>query len=296
MSVEVETVSADFPFESHFVEVLGSRLHYIEQGAGAPVLFLHGNPTSSYLWRNVIPHVSGAGRCIALDLIGMGRSDKPDIEYRFLDHSRYVERAIEALGLEDVTLVLHDWGSALGLHYASRNEGNVRALALMEAILLPIPSVDAFPPLVRELFEAFRTPELGWDLIARQNIFLDQILPGAVVRELTEAELAHYKSPYPDEASRKPLWRWPNELPVGGEPADVVDIVSAYNGWLQQSELPKLLLYAHPGAIVTGAVVEWAKARLANLEIVDIGPGLHLVQEDNPHGIGRELARWLSSL
>ncbi len=292
----METISADFPFESHFVDVLGSRLHYVEEGQGDPVLFLHGNPTSSYLWRNVIPHVSGAGRCIALDLIGMGRSDKPDIEYRFFDHVRYVEGAIEALGLENMALVLHDWGSALGFHYASRNEGSVRALAFMEAILMPIPSVESFPPLVRELFEAFRTPGVGWDLIARQNIFLDQVLPGAVVRGLTSSELEHYHAPYRDEASRKPLWRWPNELPVGGEPADVVEVVNAYNAWLRQAELPKLLLYARPGAIVTQEVVGWARAHLTNLETVDIGRGLHLVQEDNPHTIGRELARWLGSL
>ena len=290
-----EAISADFPFESRFVTVLGSRMHYVEQGEGAPILFLHGNPTWSYLWRNVIPHVSSMGRCIALDLIGMGRSEKPEIGYGFFDHARYVEGAIEALRLKHITFVVHDWGSALAFHYASRNEGNVRALAFMEAILKPILSVDAFPPAVRETFPALRTPGVGWDLIARQNIFIEQLVPNAIVRTLTNAEMTYYREPYPDEASRTPVWRWPNELPVGGEPADVVEAVSAYSDWLQQSELPKLLFHANPGAIIDAPVLEWARTHLKNLETVDLGHGLHFLQEDHPHTIGREVARWLGS-
>ncbi len=289
-------ISAAFPFESRFVEVAGSRMRYVEEGEGPPVLFLHGNPTSSYLWRNVIPHVTGAGRCIALDLIGMGRSDKPDVDYRFVDHSRYVEGAIEALGLEHVALVVHDWGSALGFHYARRNEGNVRALAFMEAILMPVPDWDAFPPDARELFQAFRTPEVGWDLIARQNVFVEQVLPGSIVRTLGEEEMERYREPYPDEASRKPVWRWPNEIPIAGQPADVVEIVNAYNAWLQETALPKLLFHASPGALGTSPMIEWAKAHLENLETVDLGAGIHFLQEDHPHAIGRELERWLGSL
>lgn len=280
---------------SQFVEVDGSRMHYVEEGEGAPVLFLHGNPTSSYLWRNVMPHVAGDCRCIALDLIGMGRSDKPDLEYRFVDHARYVDGAVEALGLEDVTLVLHDWGSALGFHYAHRNEDNVRGLAFMEAILAPVPSWDAFPEQARQLFQAFRTPEVGWDLIARQNVFVEQVLPGSVVRQLTEEEMDAYRAPFPDEASRKPVWRWPNEIPIEGEPADVTEIVGAYNQWLQETELPKLLFHATPGALTPAPVVEWARGALPNLQTVDLGEGIHYVQEDHPDEIGRELARWLSS-
>jgi haloalkane dehalogenase len=290
-----EEISADFPFESRFVDVLGSRMHYVEEGDGTPVLFLHGNPTSSYLWRNVIPHVSKVGRCIALDLIGMGRSDKPDLDYRFFDHSRYVEAAIEALGLESIAFVAHDWGSAIAFHYARRHERNVRALAFMEAILMPIPGLEALPAEVRDLFGAFRTADVGWDLIARQNVFIEQILPGSVVRGLTEAEMENYREPFPDEASRKPVWRWPNEIPLGGEPADVVEAVNAYNEWLQRTELPKLLFYASPGAIVVGPVLDWARANLKNLETVDLGEGIHYLQEDYPHAIGRELARWLGS-
>jgi haloalkane dehalogenase len=260
------------------------------------VLFLHGNPTSSFLWRNVIPHVAGAGRCLAPDLIGMGRSDKPDLDYRFVDHARYVDGLIDALGLEDLALVVHDWGSALGFHYARRNEGNVRGLAFMEAILAPVPGWEAFPEGAREMFQAFRTPEVGWDLIAKQNVFIERVLPGAVMRKLTDEEMDAYRAPFPDEASRKPVWRWPNEIPIGGEPADVAEIVGAYNRWLQETELPKLLFYAEPGALVPPPMVEWARSALSNLQTVDLGQGIHYLQEDHAEAIGREVARWVAAL
>ena len=278
------------------VEVHGSRMSYVEEGEGAPVLFLHGNPTSSYLWRNVIPHVSGGARCIAPDLIGMGRSDKPDIEYRFFDHARYLDGFIEALGLGDVVLVLHDWGSGLGFHWARRHADRVRGLALMEAILAPVPSWDVFPDGAREMFQAFRTPEVGWDLICKQNVFVEQALPGSVVRKLSDEEMDAYRAPFPDEASRKPVWRWPNEIPIEGEPADVAEAVGAYNAWLQETEVPKLLFAATPGALITAPVVEWARSALPNLEVVDLGEGIHFVQEDHPEKIGRGIARWLAEL
>jgi haloalkane dehalogenase len=279
-----------------YAEVLDSRMYYEEQGEGKPVLFLHGNPTSSFLWRNVIPHVAGAGRCIAPDLIGMGRSDKPDLDYRFVDHARYVDGFIDALGLEDLALVVHDWGSALGFHYARRNEGNVRGLAFMEAILAPVPAWEAFPERRREMFQAFRTPEVGWDLIAKQNVFVERTLPGAVMRKLTDEEMDAYRAPFPDEASRKPVWRWPNEIPIEGEPADVAEIVGAYNRWLQETQLPKLLFYAEPGALVPRPMVEWARSALSNLQTVDLGNGIHYLQEDHPDAIGREVARWVAAL
>jgi haloalkane dehalogenase len=277
-------------------EVLGSRMHYEEQGEGKPVLFLHGNPTSSYLWRNVIPHVSGDARCIAPDLIGMGRSDKPDLDYRFVDHARYLDGFIEALGLEDIALVVHDWGSALGFHYAHRNADNVRGLAFMEAILTPVPSWEVFPEGAREMFQSFRTPEVGWDLICKQNVFIEQAIPGSIVRKLTDEEMDAYRAPFPDEASRKPIWRWPNEIPIEGEPADVTEIVAAYNRWLQETPLPKLLFYAEPGALVSAPMVEWVRSALPNLETVDLGRGIHYVQEDHPETIGRGVARWAAGL
>jgi len=279
-----------------YADVLGSRMYYVDEGEGKPVLFLHGNPTSSYLWRNVIPHVTGVGRCIAPDLIGMGRSDKPDLEYRFVDHARYLDAFIEALELEDVALVVHDWGSGLGFLYAHRKEGNVRGLAFMEAILAPVPSWDAFPDGAREMFQAFRTPEVGWDLICKQNVFVEQAIPGSIVRKLTDEEMDAYRAPFPDEASRKPIWRWPNEIPVAGEPADVAEIVAAYNAWLQETELPKLLLHAEPGALIPAPMVAWARSALPNLETVDLGAGIHYVQEDHPDTIGREVARWAANL
>jgi haloalkane dehalogenase len=278
------------------VDVHGSRMYYVEEGEGAPVLFVHGNPTSSYLWRNVIPHVSSRARCIAPDLIGMGKSDKPDLDYRFVDHARYLDGFIEALGLGDVVLVLHDWGSGLGFDWARRHPDRVRGLAFMEAILTPVPSWDVFPEGAREMFQAFRTPEVGWDLIAKQNVFVEQVVPGSVVRELRDEEMDAYRAPFPNEASRKPVWRWPNEIPIEGEPADVAEAVGAYSAWLQETQVPKLLFAATPGALIPAPVVEWARSALPNLEVVDLGEGIHYVQEDHPEEIGRGIARWLAEL
>ena len=291
-----QAISADFPYTSHYVDVHGSQIHYVEEGSGDPILFLHGNPTSSYLWRNIMPHLHAHGRCIAMDLIGMGKSDKPDLEYSFFDHVKYVEGFIEKLGLKNITLVIHDWGSALGFHYAMRNETNIKALAFMEAIMMPIPSWDVFPQDFKQTFQAFRTPEVGWDMIVNNHMFVEQILPGAVVRTLTEAEMDYYRAPYTDPPTRKPLWRWPNEIPIAGEPANVVAAVEEYNRQLQQSSLPKLLFCATPGALVPAPLVEWCQHHLPNLTVVDIGPGIHFIQEDNPQLIGTELANWYSSL
>jgi haloalkane dehalogenase len=291
-----QDISADFPFEANFVEVHGSKMHYIDEGSGDPILFLHGNPTSSYLWRNIIPHLTSLGRCLAPDLIGMGKSDKPDLEYRFFDHVKYVEGFIEKLDLQNITLVIHDWGSGLGFHYAMRHEDNIKGIAFMEAILAPVPGWEMFPESAREMFQGFRTPEIGWEMIVNQNFFVEQVLPGSVVRELTDAEMNHYREPYREPSSRKPLWRWPNEIPIAGEPADVTAAVAAYNQKLQQSDLPKLLFYATPGALIPAPLVEWCKNNLKNLDIVDLGEGIHFVQEDNPHLIGSELARWYGGL
>ncbi|MCK5352600.1 haloalkane dehalogenase [bacterium] len=286
-----KSISAEFPFDSRFIKVEGSRIHYIEEGKGDPILFIHGNPTSSYLWRNIIPHVSPVGRCIAMDLIGMGKSDKPDIEYRFDDHAQYVDGFISAMGLEKVTLVIHDWGSALGIQYARRHEGNVKGLALMEAIIRPFPPLDPSTEMGRT-FIAFRTPDIGWDMIVNQNVFVEKILPGMVVRGLTDKEMDVYRAPFLVPESRKPVWRWPNEIPIEGEPADVAVIVKANNVWVTGTSIPKLLFYGHPGAILNENVVKWCMENMRNLKTVDIGPGLHYIQEDNPHLIGKELAKW----
>jgi haloalkane dehalogenase len=289
-------ISSEFPFTSRYVEVHGSRMHYIDEGDGDPILFLHGNPTSSYLWRNIIPHVTGLGRAIAPDLIGMGKSDKIDIDYRFLEHCRYIEGFIRALGLKNITLVIHDWGSALGFHYARQHEENIKGIAFMEGILAPVASWDDFPEDFQQLFKMFRTPDVGWDMIVNQNFFVEQILPGAVVRPLTEAEMNRYREPFADVDSRKPLWRWPNEIPIEGEPAEVVEVVRAYNSWLQLTHIPKLMFYGTPGALMTAPVVDWASQALKNISAVDLGQGIHFLQEDSPHVIGEELASWYRDL
>ncbi len=289
-------ISADFPYKSNYIEVHGSKMHYVDEGSGDPMPFLHGNPTSSYLWRNIIPHLVSLARCIAPDLIGMGRSDKPDIEYRFFDHAKYIERFIDKMGLKRITLVIHDWGSALGFNYAMRHEGNVKGLAFMEAIVRPVPSWEMFHSDNRAIFQSFRTPDVGWDMIVNKNIFVEQILPGGIVRKLSEEEMDHYREPFRKPDSRKPVWRWPNELPIEGDPPDVVETVERYNRWLQQTDLPKLLFYGNPGALINAPVLEWCKQNLKRLKTVDIGRGLHYLQEDAPHLIGSELANWYKSL
>jgi haloalkane dehalogenase len=287
---------SEFPQVSSRVEVHGSPMHYVEAGDGDPIVFLHGNPTSSYLWRNVIPHLAPLGRCIAPDLIGMGGSGKPDIEYRFFDHVRYVDGFLEALGLRDITLVIHDWGSAVGFHYAMRHEENVKAIAFLEAILMPLPDWHAMPAEMRDMFRAFRSPEVGWDLIVNQNVFIERFLPAAILRKLTEEEMNRYREPFLEPQSRKSIWRWPNEIPIAGEPADVAAAVSDYNTKLQKSDLPKLLLYATPGAVITAPLVDWCSNSLKSLTAVHVGEGIHFLQEDHPHEIGTAIAHWYRAL
>jgi haloalkane dehalogenase len=289
------SISPEFPFESKYIDVHGSRMHYVEEGSGDPILFLHGNPTSSYLWRNIIPYLSDGARCIAPDLIGMGKSDKPDIPYRFFDHARYLDGFIEGMGLRNITLVVHDWGSGLGFHYAARNEGNVAGIAFMEAIVRPSKWAE-FPADFKSGFKMFRTPGIGWLMICVMNVFVKKLLPGAVVRPLTDEEMARYSEPYPDARSRRPLHRWPNEIPIDGKPADVHEVVNAYSRWLTETELPKLLFYAQPGGIMRERTVSWCRENLRNLTTVDIGKGIHYLQEDNPHLIGEKLAEWHSKV
>ena len=288
-------VSSDFPFDSRFVDVLGSSMHYVDEGAGDPVLFLHGNPTSSFMWRNILPYLIPHGRCIALDLIGMGKSDKPDLAYRFHDHYRYVEGFIETLGLTNITFVLHDWGSGLGFHYWATHESNVKAIAFMEAIIKPM-FWDAFPLGPRIGFKLFRTPGIGWLMLSVMNMFVAQILPQMTVRKLSAAVMAQYRAPYPSVASRKPVRQWPCEIPLNGHPADMVELVSAYSRKLQESPLPKLLFFARPGAVLNADAVDWCRSNLKNLQTVDVGAGLHYLPEDHPQLIGETLANWYGNL
>ncbi len=277
------------------VEVLGARMAYVDQGQGRPVLFLHGNPTSSYLWRNVIPHVAPHARCIAPDLIGMGRSGKPRISYRVEDHARFLAGFIEALELKDVVLVLHDWGSALGLDWARRHEASVRGLALMEFIM-PIPTWLDMSERGAEFFKAFRDPKRGRSLLVDDNAFVEQLLPASIVREITAEEMDAYRRPFLDPATREPIYRFPNELPIAGAPADVWAMASAYRAWLLETEIPKLLFWAEPGALVSPERAALWAAKLKACRTIALGPGLHYLQEDHPDRIGREVAAWLATL
>ncbi len=290
-----KTISTDFPFESKYTEVHGSKMHYIDEGEGDPILFLHGNPTSNYLWRNIIPYLTSQGRCIAPDLIGMGKSDKPDLDYRFSDHSKYLEGFIEKLGLTNVTLVIHDWGSGLGFHYAMRNESNIKGIAFMEALVKPMEWKD-LPSDFRAGFKLFRTSGVGWFMISVLNMFIKQILPQAVSRKLTEKEMEIYSAPYKTVKSRKPLRQWPCEIPIARQPSDVYQLMSNYSEKLQQSELPKILFTASPGGIIDIETTEWCRQNMKNLEVIDTGEGIHFIQEDNPHLIGEELAKWHNNL
>ena len=294
-----QEISPDYPYPSKYLDVFGSRMHYIEQGTGNPILLLHGNPTWSYIWRNIIPHLSPLGRCIAPDLIGYGRSAKPDIEYRWFDHVEYLDKFIEKMGLRNIILVLHDHGSGLGFHYAMRHQHNIRAIAFFEAIVRPYPWDKFSSPEFRELFRQFRSGGVGgqgWQMLVEQNVFIEQLLPQAAGRPLTEREMNFYREPFRTRESRVPIWRLAGETPIGGEPQDVWNAVKSYSERLQKSDLPKLMLYFTPGALLTEEHVNWCKQNIKNLKSVYIGPGLHFVQEGSPHQIGQEIAAWCRTL
>jgi haloalkane dehalogenase len=288
-------ISSEFPCESKFIEIKGSKMHYIDEGKGTPFLFLHGNPTSNYLWRNIIPHIIPHGRAIAPDLIGMGKSDKPDIDYRYLTHSAYIDEFIEKLELKNIILVLHDWGSGIGFYYAYRNEGNVKGIAFMESILKPMKWKE-FPFIYKFIFRRFRNEIKGKKMIMGKNFFVERMLKMATRRKLSGAEMSHYRSPYPDYKSRYPLYVWPNEIPIDGEPEDNFDAISKYSEWLKETELPKLMLWFKPGGLIAAKVVPYIEASFKNLESLYLGKGRHYVQEDHPDAIGNAIAYWYNGL
>ncbi len=290
-----DSVSAADRYERRRVSVLDTEMAYVDSGAGAPIVFLHGNPTSSYLWRNVIPRVEGLGRCLAPDLIGMGDSGRISGSlYRFADHARYLDAWFDAVGAtENVTLVAHDWGSALGFFWAKRHPDRVRAIVYMEAIVRPL-TWDVWPEAARGIFQAMRSPA-GEEIVLQKNVFVERILPASVLRGLTEEEMAVYRRPYlePGE-SRRPTLTWPREIPLGGEPADVVEIVDRYAKWLATSDVPKLFINADPGSILTGAQREFCRS-WPNQEEVTVN-GIHFIQEDSPVEIGQAIANFLKRM
>jgi haloalkane dehalogenase len=289
-----KTISPDDRYERKRVKVLDSEMAYVEVGEGDAIVFLHGNPTSSYLWRNVIPHLEGMGRSLAPDLIGMGQSGKmPDGSYRFIDHARYLDAWFETVGVGDnVTLVIHDWGSALGFHWAHRHPKRVSAIAYMEAIVTPI-RWDDWPDSARGIFQAMRS-SAGEELVLQKNIFVERILPASVLRGLTEAEMAVYRAPYIEPGkSRRPMLTWPRQIPFDGEPADVAAIVEAYSAWLAESDVPKLFINADPGVILVGRQREVCRAQPNQREVTV--KGSHFVQEDSPHEIGAAIRDFLTN-
>lgn len=282
-------ITATDPHPRRRIRVLDTELAYVDTGAGDPVVFVHGNPTSSYLWRNVIPHVAPVARCLAPDLVGMGDSGPaPNGSYRFVDHARYLDAWFENLGLDRrVTLVLHDWGSALGFHWARRHPERVRGIAYMEALVAPVTWQD-WPEAARKIFQAMRS-SAGEEMVLDKNVFVERILPASVLRGLTPGEMERYRAPYREAGeSRRPTLTWPRQIPVEGEPADVVAIVNAYGAWLATSDVPKLFVNADPGSILVGPQREicrsWPNQREVTVK------GLHFIQEDSPDEIGRAVA------
>lgn len=271
--------------------VRGVKISYVEAGQGDPILFLHGNPTWSYLWRNVIPHLEACGRCIAPDLPGMGRSEKPNISYRFNDHYLYLKSFIEALALKNVTLVLHDWGSALGFHYAAEHPKNIKGIAFMEALIRPW-RWKQLKPAYRLGFCLLRLPLTGELLIYGFNAFPGVIMPRLILRKLSREEKSNYKAPFRKRHHRKPMLVWPREIPINGKPARTYQIIARYSKFIAEASFPKLMLYAEPGAILDRPAVEWCRRYITNLETQYIGKGKHFLQEDHPHTIGQYLAQW----
>ena len=279
--------------------VLDSEMAYREAArTDAPVaLFLHGNPSSSYIWRNIIPRVAEVAHCIAPDLIGFGQSGKPDIAYRFEDHVRYLDAFIATAGLGSAYLVAQDWGTALAFHLAARRPDFVRGLAFMEFIR-PIPTWEEFlrGNSAREIFRKFRTPGEGEKLILEGNAFVERVLPGAILRKLSAEEMAVYRAPFPTPQSRRPTWRFPNELPIAGEPADVYATLERAHAALAASTYPKLLFAGDPGALVSPALAEDFARRLDGCRLLRLGAGVHFLQEDHPEAIGRSVAAFIAEV
>ena len=280
------------------IEVLGKHMTYVEMGEGDPIVFLHGNPTSSYLWRNIMPALAGFGRCLAPDLIGMGDSDKLDDSgpgrYTFAEHARYVDALLDSLGVkENAVFVIHDWGSALGFHWANRHRSAVKGICYMEAIVRPV-SWDEFPADARGVFQGFRSPA-GEAMVLENNIFVERVLPGSVLRQLTDEEMAVYRRPFLEAGeSRRPTLTWPRQIPIEGEPEDVVALAQSYSEWLSGADVPKLFINAEPGALITGATREFCRAWPNQTEVTV--KGSHFIQEDSPAEIAAALADWLPTL
>ena len=291
-------ISAAFPYKKKYQDVSGRQIAYVDVGDGDPIVLIHGNPTSSYLWRNVIPELEGSGRIIVPDLIGQGDSEKLPASdgadrYSFLVAYEYLNGLLSSLGLtSNVTLVIHDWGGGLGFHWAKNHPDAVKGIAYMEAIVKPV-SWDDWPEAARGIFQGFRS-EKGEDLVLKRNMFVEGVLPSAVMRDLSEEEMAHYRAPFGTPDDRQPTLNWPRHIPIEGEPAEMVKLVGEYGDWMAKSELPKLFINADPGSILVGPQREFCRSWPNQKEVTV--PGLHFVQEDSPAEIGQAVAHWLQTL
>jgi len=292
-------ISASMPYGKCFKSIKGKSIAYIDVGDGAPIVLLHGNPTSSYLWRNVIPHLEGIGRVIVPDLIGHGDSEKlPDSEgperYSFEISYEYLAGLLEELNItEDVTLVIHDWGSALGFHWAKHHPEAVKGIAYMEAIVCPV-TWDDWPESARGIFKGFRSDK-GEDLILQRNMFVEAVLPSSVIRQMGEEEMNQYRKPFIRVADRQPTLNWPRQIPIDGEPPHMVDLVASYGEWMASNqELPKLFINAAPGSILTGKALKFCRTWPNQKEVTVAGT--HFIQEDSPAQIGIAVAEWLKTI
>lgn len=292
-------ISPSMPFEKRYDKVDDLELACVDEGEGAPIILLHGNPTSSFLWRNIVPHLSSLGRVVVPDLVGQGDSAKLDPalgaeRYSFAVVYDYLEKHLETLGVtDDVTLVIHDWGSALGFHWAQQHKSAVRGIAYMEGIVTPLDWSD-WPELGREIFQGFRSP-VGEELVLERNLFVEAVLPSSIIRDLSEEEMDEYRRPFATPDDRQPMLNWPRQIPIEGEPENMVKLVQDYADWLSQDEsVPKLFVDADPGTILIGKQRDFCAA-WPNQERVTV-PGLHFLQEDSPHEIGEAIAEWLGRL
>ena len=290
-----EPISSQDPHPRQRINTRGVEISYVDTGQGDPIVFLHGNPTSSYLWRNIIPYTKPLGRCLAPDLMGMGDSGpSPNGEYRFADHSALLDKWFEDMSLNrNVTLVIHDWGSALGFHWAKRYPERVKGIVYMEAIVRPV-SWEEWPDAARQVFQGFRSPA-GEDMVLEKNVFVERVLPGSVLRQLTDKEMEVYRRPFLETGeSRRPTLTWPRDIPIDGEPADVAQLVSEYAEWLSRSPIPKLFINAEPGAILSGSQREFCRTWPNQKEVTV--KGSHFIQEDSPTEIGQAISEWYGRL
>ena len=286
------------PLDKQYKTVDGKRMAYHDAGTGRPVVFLHGNPTSSYLWRNIVPHVAGGARCIVPDLIGQGDSDKldnpgPD-SYTFVEHRHFLDGLLAQLDLGDqIVFVIHDWGSALGFDWANRHRDKVAGLVYMEAVVRPV-SWDEWPDKARDIFQSLRS-DAGEEMVLSKNLFVEAILPASIIRKLSDQEMDEYRRPFASAGEdRRPTLTWPRQIPVDGEPANVVEIVQSYADWLSTAAVPKLFINADPGSILVGPQREFARSWPNQTEVTV--KGLHFMQEDSPNEIGEAIAAWLPGL